>query len=173
MPGRSYAWALRIAVASAILMLAACGEDVAVGVPKTSDDDILKVSDIVVAAQCELNRAAARQGANLKLNRAVLTMTLTAVVSEATGGGLRLSVPIAGSSISLERARRPIGSAVRRMDVQIVHDVGRPIDCPSKEDPVTAGGVRHIEGGLGLERWLIEADSVAARTGGVPVELPV
>lgn len=153
------------------LTLVSCGEDVAVGVPNASDDAILRVSDVVVAAQCELNRAAARQGAEVRFRKAVLTMTMTAVVSEATGGGLTLTIPLAGSSISLERARRPIGSAVRRMDVQIVHDIGASIDCPSADTPVLANGVRLIEGGLGLERWLEEADRVATRTGQLPVEV--
>ena len=141
------------------------------GTPFASDDDLLKASDVILAAQCELNREAARPDQAFPFRKAVLTMTMTVVVTEATGGGLTLAIPIAGSRISLERGRRPVGSAVRRMDVRFVHDVTTAIDCPAKERPTTENGVRYIDGGLGLDQWIRETDLIAARSGALPAEV--
>ena len=100
-----------------------------------------------------------------------MTMTMTVVVSEATGGGFTLSIPIAGSRIALDRARRPIGSAVRRMDIQFVHDVRTDIECPSSDMATNSQGVRYIEGGLGLEQWIEETGSIVARSASQPAEI--
>ena len=85
-----------------------------------------------------------------------------------TGGGLTLAIPVAGSRVSLDQARRPLGSAVREMEVQIVHNPRDTLACPSKEAPETADGVRFIEGGLGLTEWIRETTTIASRTGAKP-----
>ena len=168
---KSHPAVLRLTTALACLALAACGERPTVGVPPASDDDLLKASDVIVSAQCELNRQAAAGVDGIAFRRAVLTMTLTVAVTEATGGGLTLSIPVAGSRIALERGRRPVGTALRRMDIQILHDVTRPLACPSNAAPTTVDGVRYIEGGLGLEEWIVESGAIARRSGTLPTEL--
>jgi hypothetical protein len=160
-----------VLTALVVFALAGCGEQPVVGMPAVSEDDFLRTSDILVAAQCELNRAAGRDSPGFRFDKAVITMTLTVVVNEATGGGLSLAIPIAGSRVTLDRSRRPIGSAIRRMDFQTTHDVRRSIDCPTEEMTRTAGGVRYIEGGLGLSEWLAETDALVKNAGTTPSEI--
>jgi hypothetical protein len=154
-----------------IFALTGCGQRPVVEMPRVSEEDFLRASDILVAAQCELNRAAERTGAGFKFEKAVITMMLTVVVNESTGGGLTLAIPIAGSRITLDRSRRPIGSAIRRMDFQVTHDVKQPIDCPSETQIRTANGVRYIEGGLGLSEWFGETDTLVRNAGTAPSEI--
>ena len=157
--------------ALAIFALTGCGERPVVGMPRVSEEDFLRTSDVLVAAQCELNRAASRPGPGFKFEKAVITMMLTVVVNESTGGGLSLAIPIAGTRLTLDRSRRPIGSAIRRMDFQVTHDVTQAIDCPSETQNRTADGVRYIEGGLGLSEWLGETDTLVRNAGTTPSEI--
>lgn len=154
-----------------IFVLTGCGQRSVVGMPYVSEDDFLRTSDILVAAQCELKRAASRTDPGFRFEKAVITMMLTVVANESTGGGLTLAVPIAGTRLTLDRSRRPIGSAIRRMDFQITYDVSQPIDCPSETQTRTADGVRYIEGGLGLSEWLGETDALVRKSGTTPAEI--
>lgn len=165
--------AVRRGMLSALVAFAltACGERPVVDMPRVSEEDFLRASDILVAAQCELNRAAKREDAGFRFEKAEITMMLTVVVNESTGGGLSLAIPIAGTRLTLDRSRRPIGSAIRLMDFQVTHDVTREIDCPSETEKKTADGVRYIEGGLGLSAWLGETDALARNAGTPPSEI--
>jgi hypothetical protein len=154
-----------------IFVLTGCGQRPMVEMPRVSEEEFLRTSDILVAAQCELNHAASRPASGFKFEKAVITMMLTVVVNESTGGGLSLAIPIAGTELTLDRSRRPIGSAVRRMDFQVTHDVTQAIDCPSATQKRTADGVRYIEGGLGLSEWLGETDTLVRNAGTTPSEI--
>ena len=154
-----------------IFALVGCGERPVVQMPAVSEEEFIQTSDLLVAAQCELNRAARRPDPGFRFEQAVITMTLTVVANESTGGGLTLTIPIAGSSITLERLRRPIGSAIRRMDFQTIHDVNQSTDCPNETVRKTGNGVRYIEGGLGLSEWIDETDALLRNARTVPTEI--
>lgn len=156
---------------AAIAFLAGCDRDTPDLVPPGGPDDFLRAADVLVAAQCELDRAAAARAGPLKVARAEIAMTLTVRVSESTGGGISLTIPIASTDLTLRRDRVPEGAAFRKMDFRITHDIGSAPDCPSEALPTAPGGARFIKGGLGLTEWMTETAILSRQSGQVPYEV--
>lgn len=154
--------------AAFLTVLAGCNRSSGPPTPPGKPDDFVRAADVLVAAQCELNAAAARDGATVRFRKAEVTMTLTVQRTEATGGGITLAIPIASTEVQLSRNRTPRGAALRKMDFRITHALGEPGECPTKDHPLTASGVRYIDGGLGLGEWLAETDTLVAKSGQVP-----
>jgi hypothetical protein len=154
-----------------ILALAACDREPPGLRPPGDPEDFLRAADIIAAAQCELDAAATRSGPQFFANRAEITLTLLVQVSESTGGGLTLTIPIGVTDLTLRRDRAPEGTALRVMDFQITHDFGTSPACPSSDEPLTETGLRFIEGGLGLSEWVTETDRLVALTGRAPSEV--
>ena len=98
-------------------------------------------------------------------------MTLTVQRTEAIGGGITLTIPIASTDLTLRRERTPTGAALRKMDFRLSHRIGSAPDCPTEEQPKTASGARYIAGGLGLVEWIAEADTLVTKSGQVPSEV--
>lgn len=163
-PHRFHAFAL-------VLALAACDRDPPELIPPGGPEDFLRAADILAAAQCELDASATRSGPQFFANRAEITLTLLVQISESTGGGVTLTIPIGVTDLTLRRDRVPEGTALRVMDFQITHDFGTTPSCPSAEAPLTATGLRYIEGGLGLSEWVTETDRLVALTGRAPSEV--
>lgn len=153
------------------LALAACDRAPPELRPPGGPEDFLRAADVLAAAQCELDAAATRSGPQFYANRAEITLTLLVQVLESTGGGLTLTIPIGVTDLTLRRDRIPEGTALRVMDFQITHDFGTTPACPSEDAPLTATGLRFIEGGLGLSEWISEADRLVALTGRAPSEV--
>ena len=158
-----------IRIAALIAFLVACNQDLSPLTPPGDPEDFVRAADIVVAAQCELDAAVAANVQGLSIEKADLTLTLTVQRVEATGGGVTLGIPIVGTNLTLSRERTPRGATFREMDFRIVYDIGTAPDCPTKENPVTASGVRFIDGGLGLSEWVRESATLAAKSDAVPV----
>lgn len=153
---------------STALLAAGCSRDVGPPMPPGQPEDFVRAADVIVAAQCELDTAVAE---NLAFRAAEITLTLSVQRIEAAGGGVTLGIPIAGTNLTLSRNRVPRGAALRRMDFTITHRPGETPDCPEKSDRPTPGGLRYIEGGLGLSEWVAEADTLVRKTGHVPSEV--
>ena len=139
--------------------------------PPGGPEDFLRAADVLAAAQCELDAAAARTNPRFAATRAEITLSLLVRVSKSTGGGITLSIPIAGTDLRLRRDRVPEGAAIRRMDFRITHDLGSTPACPSAEAPLTASGLRFVEGGLGLAEWVAETDRLVEHAGRAPNEV--
>ncbi|AZQ66941.1 hypothetical protein EF888_07180 [Silicimonas algicola] len=154
-----------------IAILAACDGDPPELTPPGSPEDFLRAADILVAAQCELDAAAARADPGFIARKADITLSLLVRVSESTGGGITLTIPIASTDLTLRRDRVPEGTAIRRMDFRIIHTLGDTLACPSADAPLTATGLRFIEGGLGLAEWVTETDRLVAHAGHAPSEV--
>lgn len=157
--------------AAMLLLLGACDREPPALRPPGGTDDFLRAADVLVAAQCELDRAAARPGKKFSAAKAEIALTLTVRVSESTGGGISLTIPIASTDLTIRRDRVPEGTALRKMDFRIVHRIGSTPACPTAAAPEAVSGLRYIEGGLGLQSWIAEADTLIARSGQVPTEV--
>ena len=151
--------------------LAACDREPPALTPPGGPEDFLRAADILAAAQCELDAAAQRAGPRFTAKKAEITMTLTVRVSEATGGGITLTIPIASTDLTLRRDRVPEGTALRTMDFRLTHAFGTTPACPSEAMPVTPSGLRYIEGGLGLAEWVSETDTLVTHAGRAPSEV--
>lgn len=149
-------------------MLAACDRDPPELRPPGGPEDFLRAADVLVAAQCELDRAIKSSPAAFPAKKAEIAMTLTVQVSESTGGGVTLSIPIASTNLTVRRDRVPQGAAFRRMDFRITHDLGSTPACPTENAPTTATGIRFIDGGLGLDAWVSETGTLARQAGQTP-----
>lgn len=154
-----------------VVALAACNRDPPELRPPGSPEDFLRAADVLVAAQCELDAAAARGDPRFVAKKAEITLTLLVRVSEATGGGITLTIPIASTDLTIRRDRVPEGEALRRMDFRMTHIFGTTPACPSVDARVTATGLRYVEGGLGLAEWLEETDRLAEQAGRAPHEV--
>lgn len=154
-----------------VASLAACDREPPELTPPGGPEDFLRAADILAAAQCELDAAAERASPRFTAMKAEITMTLTVRVSEATGGGITLTVPIASTDLTLRRDRVPEGTALRTMDFRLTHVFGTTPSCPSEDMPATPGGLRYIEGGLGLAEWVSETDSLVTHAGRAPREV--
>ena len=186
---------MRHRLTSALLALSlatGCSEDLSEQRPPGQPGDFVRAADILVTAQCELDKAAARDPARFRFRTAEvvdftgrvvpsaaapvpggvsLTMTLTVQRTEAIGGGITLTIPIASTDLTLRRERTPTGAALRKMDFRLSHRIGSAPDCPTEEQPKTASGARYIAGGLGLVEWIAEADTLVTKSGQVPSEV--
>lgn len=151
--------------------LMACDRDPPELRPPGGPEDFLRAADVLVAAQCELDAAAARANPRFPARKAEITLALQARVSESTGGGITLTIPIATTDLTLRRDRVPEGTALRTMEFRTTHTFGTTPECPSAGAPLTANGVRFIEGGLGLAEWVRETDRLVAHAGRVPTEV--
>lgn len=151
--------------------LAACDGDPPELTPPGGPEDFLRAADVLVATQCELDAAAARSDPGFFAKQAEITLSLLVQVSESTGGGVTLTIPIGGTDLTLRRDRVPEGSALRMMDFRITHTFGSTKACPSAESPLTETGLRFIDGGLGLAEWVTEADRLVAHAGSAPSEV--
>lgn len=160
-----------LASAVAFLLAAACSRELSDQVPPGSPEDFVRAADILVAAQCELDRAAALHAQSLGVKQADITLTLTVQEVEAVGGGVTLGIPIAGTNVTLTRERTPRGATYREMDIRLTHTFGQAPACPTKEKPKTKDGVTFIEGGLGLAEWIGEASTLARKAQTLPHEL--
>lgn len=154
-----------------VATLAACNGEPPALSPPGGPEDFLRAADILAAAQCELDAAAERSNAQFPAKKAEITLTLIVQVSEATGGGVTLAIPLGVSELTLRRDRVPEGAALRLMDFRITHSLGSTPACPSADAPVTATGLRYIEGGLGLAEWVSETDRLVEHAGRGPSEL--
>jgi len=154
-----------------VAALAACNRDAPELRPPGGPEDFLRAADVLVAAQCELDAAAARAAPRFLAKKAEITLTLLVRVSESTGGGITLTIPVAATDLTLRRDRVPEGTALRRMDFRMIHTFGTTPACPSSGAPVTANGLRYIEGGLGLAEWVRETDRMAVHAGRAPREV--
>jgi hypothetical protein len=153
------------------LILVACDREPPELRPPGAPEDFLRAADILVAAQCELDAAAARLSPGFTADKAEITMTLLVGVSETTGGGITLTIPIATTDLTLRRDRVPEGTALRRMDFRVTHKLGSTPACPTADTPLTATGLRHVEGGLGLYEWIAETDRLVSHAGQRPREI--
>lgn len=154
-----------------VAALAACDREPPELRPPGGPEDFLRAADVLVAAQCELDAAAARSDPRFQAKKAEITLSLLVRVSETTGGGITLTIPIASTDLTIRRDRVPEGTALRRMEFRVTHTLGATPACPSAEAPRTASGLRFIEGGLGLGEWVGETDRLAAQAGRVPHEV--
>lgn len=161
----------RTSALALIAGLAACEGDPPQLTPPGSPADFLRAADILVAAQCELDAAAARANPSFSAKKADITLSLLVRVSESTGGGITLTIPIASTDLTLRRDRVPEGTALRRMNFRITHTFGTTPACPSADAPLTSTGLRFIEGGLGLAEWVTETDRLVAHAGRAPREV--
>ena len=159
---------LRILALALIAVLAACDRDPPELRPPGGPEDFVRASDVLVAAQCELDLAAARANPKFRARKAEIALSLLVRVSESTGGGITLTVPIAATDLTLRRDRVPAGTALRRMEFRVTHVLGTTPSCPSAGTPVSASGPRYVEGGLGLGEWIRETDRIAAHAGRAP-----
>lgn len=154
-----------------VLALAGCDREPPELTPPGGPEDFLRAADVLTAAQCELDAAARRSDPQFPVEKAEITMSLLVQVSESTGGGITLSIPISGTDLTLRRDRVPEGTAIRRMDFRVIHELGATPACPTPDQPVTEAGVRFIDGGLGLAEWVSEADRLMAQSGQTPREV--
>lgn len=154
-----------------IALFAACDREPPELRPPGGPEDFLRAADILVAAQCELDSTASRADPRFSAKKAEITLSLLVRVSESTGGGVTLTVPIASSDLTLRRDRVPAGEALRRMDFRLTHTFGTTPVCPSAKAPVTKTGLRYVEGGLGLAEWVKETDRLVVQAGRAPREL--
>lgn len=152
-------------------LLGACNQETPALRPPGEAEDFLRAADVLVAAQCELDRAMSSTGDAFPSAKAEIAMTLTVQVSKATGGGVTLVIPIAATDLTIRRDRVPEGAAIRKMDFRVTHTFGAAPDCPTAEAPTTPEGVRFIEGGLGLAEWVAEAGTLTERAGQTPHEI--
>lgn len=155
---------------TAAAFLAACSDELAKQSPPGEPEDFLRAADVLVAAQCELDRAARRDPARFRFRKVDLSLTLTVQRTEAVGGGITLTIPIASTDVTLRRERTPSGAALRKMDFRTTYSVGQTRACPSEAMPTTPDGIRLIEGGLGLREWIGEMDALVAKSGSLPTE---
>lgn len=153
------------------LALAACNSDPPELTPPGRDEDFLRAADILAATQCELDRAAQRSAPGFAAKKAEIAMTLTVQVSESTGGGITLTIPIASTDLTIRRDRVPAGAALRKMDFRFVHEIGTAPTCPTEAMPETPEGLRYVAGGLGLAEWLAETDTLVRHAGHAPREI--
>lgn len=151
--------------------LAACDREPPALVPPGGEEDFLRAADVLAAAQCELDAAAARSDPRFTAKQAEITLSLIVQVSESTGGGVTLTIPIGATDLTLRRDRVPEGAALRLMDFRITHTFGSTLTCPTADAPLTETGLRYIDGGLGLAEWVTETDRLMAHTGRAPSEL--
>ncbi|MEW9920417.1 hypothetical protein AB2B41_12445 [Marimonas sp. MJW-29] len=151
--------------------LAACDRDPPALTPPGRAEDFLRASDVLTAAQCELDAAATRSDPRFSATKAEIALTLAVQVSEASGGRVTLTIPIASTDLTLRRDRVPEGTALRLMDFRVTHVLGTTTSCPSAKTPITEAGPRYIEGGLGLGEWITETDRLVAIAGRVPREV--
>jgi hypothetical protein len=156
----------RIVLAASFLI--ACDREISPQLPPGVPEDFVRAADILVAAQCEMDAAVAASPQEFAITKAELTLTLTVQRVEATGGGVTLGIPIAGTNLTLSRDRTPRGATFREMDFRITHDIGSAPDCPTKDAPTTDAGIRYIEGGLGLSEWIGESRDLARKSGEIP-----
>ena len=154
-----------------IVGLAACDRAPPELTPPGGPEDFLRTVDVLVAAQCELDAAAGRADPGFSAKKADITLSLLVRVSESTGGGVTLTIPIASTDLTLRRDRIPEGTALRRMDFRITHTFGDAPACPSADAPLTESGLRFIEGGLGLAEWIKETDRLVTHAGQAPHEV--
>ncbi|SMX23018.1 hypothetical protein [Boseongicola aestuarii] len=161
---RSFALAVFVA-------LAGCESEPPELTPPGGPEDYLRAADVLAAAQCELDAVAARANPAFTAKKADITLNLLVRVSESTGGGVTLTIPIASTDLTLRRDRVPEGTALRRMEFRITHTFGATAACASPEQPLTATGLRYIEGGLGLVEWVTETDVLVGHAGSAPREM--
>lgn len=161
----------RTLVFTLFAMLTGCDTDPPELRPPGAPEDFLRASDVLVAAQCELDSAAARAAPSFFAEKAEITLTLLVRVSETTGGGITLTIPISATDLTLRRDRVPAGEALRRMEFRVSHTFATTPVCPSEEAPITSSGLRFVEGGLGLTEWLKETDRLAVHAGQTPHEI--
>ncbi|MDU8946677.1 hypothetical protein [Ovoidimarina sediminis] len=154
-----------------VAALTACDREPPALAPPGGPEDFLRAADVLAAAQCELDAIATRSDPRFSASKAEITLTLFVRVSETTGGGITLTIPIASADLTIRRDRVPEGTALRQMDFRITHNFGTTPACPTPDAPRTATGVRFIEGGLGLAEWVTETDRLVAHAGRVPREL--
>jgi hypothetical protein len=154
-----------------IVGLAACDRAPPELTPPGSPEDFLRAADVLAAAQCELDAAALRTNPGFPAKKADITLSLLVRVSESTGGGITLTIPISSTDLTFRRDRVPEGTALRRMDFRITHIFGDTQACPSADAPLSATRLRFIEGGLGLDEWITETDRLVAHTGHAPHEV--
>lgn len=154
-----------------ITTLAACESEAPELRPPGSPEDFLRAADVLAAAQCELDAVASRADPGFTAKKADITLSLLVRVSESTGGGVTLTIPIASTDLTLRRDRVPEGTALRRMEFRTTHTFGTTPACASEDVQVTASGVRFIDGGLGLSEWVTEADVLAGQAGRAPREM--
>lgn len=151
--------------------LAACERDPPALTPPGGPEDFLRAADVLAAAQCELDAAVARSDPRFSAKKAEIALSLFVGVSESAGGGITLTIPIATADLTIRRDRVPEGTALRRMEFRITHDLGTTPVCPSADAPRTATGLRFIEGGLGIAEWITETDRLVVHAGRVPHEV--
>lgn len=162
---------LRPCTVAFFVALAACDSDPPELTPPGGPEDFLRAADILVAAQCELDAAAGRADPRFSAKKAEITLSLLVAVSETTGGGISVRIPIAATDLTIRRDRVPAGAALRRMDFRLTHDFGTTPACPNAEEPLTSTGLRFVEGGLGLAEWVREADRLVEHAGQSPHEV--
>lgn len=154
-----------------VVAVAACNREAPELRPPGSPEDFLRAADVLAAAQCELDAVAARAAPQFTAKKADISLSLLVRVSESTGGGITLTIPIASTDLTLRRDRVPEGTALRRMEFRITHTFGATPACASEEVPLTTTGVRFIEGGLGLSEWITQADVLVGHAGRAPREM--
>ena len=161
----------RILACAIVAVLAACDRDPPALTPPGGPEDFLRAADVLASAQCELDAAVARADPRFSASQAEITLSLVVQVSESTGGGVTLSIPIGGTDLTIRRDRVPEGTALRVMDFRISHTFRAIPICPSAEVPLTETGLRFIDGGLGLVEWISEVDRLVEHGGRVPREV--